>query len=325
MTHTSDRQVIAYYGHHKCASTWIMGILSCISREAGMRHLVVVDELAPHAVGPLRDRATLTTQENVFGRSAVRLHVDRAGAELVSCLTADREQAQALRPYRGFHVIRDPRDIIVSAYFSHRNSHPVDNLPRLAAHRARLREVPMAEGLLLEMEHSKTELLQIGDWDYTDPTVLELKMEDLTRDPYGVFISIFRHLELLTESEPVLAREQAKVWMFRLANRIARRAGQAKRFRRLRVTGESLLGVVYANRFEANTGGRSRGIEDATSHYRKGVAGDWVQHFAPAHAEAFADQFGDLLVKLGYEADDEWLGRASAGVHREPAAGSLHG
>src|SRR5580700_2887646 len=32
---------------------------------------------------------------------------------------------------KGFHVVRDPRDLIVSAYFSHLYSHPDQNWPRL--------------------------------------------------------------------------------------------------------------------------------------------------------------------------------------------------
>jgi hypothetical protein len=57
---------------------------------------------------------------------------------------------------------------------------------------------------------------------------------------------------------------------------------------------------VYANRFEAKTKGRRAGTEDTASHYRKGVAGDWVNHFTPEVAAAFEERFGDLPQKLGY-------------------------
>jgi hypothetical protein len=100
--------------------------------------------------------------------------------------------------------------------------------------------------------------------------------------------------------------------MGRLANRLARRRGLGWLRRRVPVTGEMLLGAVYARRFEAQTRGRNQGIEDVTSHYRKGVAGDWGHYFTSAHAETFADRFGDLLIKLGYEEDHSWVDRADA-------------
>jgi restriction endonuclease Mrr len=73
-------------------------------------------------------------------------------------------------------------------------------------------------------------------------------------------------------------------------------------------TGELVLGTVYAQRFETITKGRARGVENVMSHYRKGVAGDWINHFTRQHAEAFEASFGDLLTRLGYEEDSDWIG-----------------
>jgi hypothetical protein len=64
--------------------------------------------------------------------------------------------------------------------------------------------------------------------------------------------------------------------------------------------------VVAANRFEARTGGRKPGAEDLGSHERKGVAGDWKNHFTDRVAKAFKERYGELLVATGYEADDRW-------------------
>jgi lipopolysaccharide transport system ATP-binding protein len=63
--------------------------------------------------------------------------------------------------------------------------------------------------------------------------------------------------------------------------------------------------VVLANRFEARSG-RRRGEEDVASHERKGVAGDWKNHFTDKVAKAFKDRFGELLVATGYEKDSRW-------------------
>lgn len=40
--------------------------------------------------------------------------------------------------------------------------------------------------------------------------------------------------------------------------------------------------------------------------FRKGQAGDWRNHFTEAHKQAFKESTGDLLVRLGYEQDDDW-------------------
>ena len=42
---------------------------------------------------------------------------------------------------------------------------------------------------------------------------------------------------------------------------------------------------------------------------RKGIAGDWKNHFTRAHAEMFAEKYQDLLELLNYESDDSWVSR----------------
>jgi hypothetical protein len=40
--------------------------------------------------------------------------------------------------------------------------------------------------------------------------------------------------------------------------------------------------------------------------FRKGVPGNWRQHFTPRNRAAFKEATGDLLVRLGYEEDHDW-------------------
>ena len=302
----APHDVLAYYGHHKCASTWIDGIMHSVVDEIGLEYVGVHDVLTPSAVGLLAETPDTPVR---FERSDLRDYVDRRGAQFVTCHTADRLQADILNPSRAFHVIRDPRDIIVSAYFSHRDSHATALWPRLEKHREALRAVPESEGLHLEMAFSAVELQQIGDWNYKNEAVLELKMEELIAHPYDGFVRIFRHLGLLLDEEPVRSTEQLRVFMTRLLNRFAKRRSLGRIARSMPATGEIVLGAVYAQRFETQTRGRARGVEDTTSHYRKGIAGDWLNHFKREHAEAFNGRFGDLLVRLGYEDSAEWFDR----------------
>jgi hypothetical protein len=307
----------AYFGHHKCASTWVWQLVQRVSREIGLHHYSVLDELTPLARGPLMSYSTRDRgKEHLRGkveRARLRERAEAAGAEFVSCITADREQLEALAPTRGFHVIRDPRDIIVSGYFSHRNARPAHHpgaggwaLPHIAEHRERLLGVSKEEGLVLEMDFARQEMLDLVEWDYDRPEILELRLEDLSARPYEGFIRVFRHLGLLPDDEPTAGRELAGVWLRRTLNRVASRRGLRRLRRPMPATGEILLGAVYGQRFEANTKGRRAGVEDTASHYRKGVAGDWVNHFSPVHVDAFEQRHPGLLQQRGYESSDDW-------------------
>jgi hypothetical protein len=307
----APQEVLAYYGHHKCASSWIASVLSRIMDEVGIRYVGAYDMLSPLAPGQL----TIEWEPTVpFDRAELRAQVDARGADFVTVGSADRQLAEILRPARAFHVIRDPRDLIVSGYFSHRNSHPTEGWPHLQAHRAALQAVSPEKGLLLEMEFAKVALLQIGDWDYTNDSVLELRMEELILYPYDAFLQIFRHLGLLSDVEPTRAAQQIPVWTSRLLNRLSKRRPFGGLKRKIPTTGEIVLSAVYARRFEAQTQGRERGVENTMSHYRKGVSGDWVNHFRPQHAEAFDSQFDGLLVRLGYEENSDWIARVHGPV-----------
>ena len=55
--------------------------------------------------------------------------------------------------------------------------------------------------------------------------------------------------------------------------------------------------------------GRDPGQSDPTQHIRKGVAGDWLNHFSREAAELFDQLAGDTLVHLGYEKDRGWVDR----------------
>jgi hypothetical protein len=289
----------AYFGHHKCGSTWVWQLVERVTREIGLRHYLVLAARTAQGRGPLTGYPGRAT----FEPRALRERAKEAGAGFVSCINANREQMETLTPSRAFHVIRDPRDIIVSGFFSHRNSHPTDGLPELAAHRERLRAASKDEGLVLEMDFARSDLLDLADWDYGRPDVLEVRLEDLAARPYEGFIRIFEHLALLGGEEPTAGGDLVRVWLRRTLNRLSDRRMLSALRRPMPATGEILLGAVYGHRFEAKTRGRRAGAEDTRSHYRKGLAGDWVNHFTPAHLDAFNERFDGLLQQLGYEAD----------------------
>ncbi len=70
--------------------------------------------------------------------------------------------------------------------------------------------------------------------------------------------------------------------------------------------------------------GRSAGLEDRSHFIRKGVAGDWENHFTPEAARVFDQHAGEELVRLGYERDRSWIARLgeTESAHPESARSS---
>jgi hypothetical protein len=250
------RKLLAYFGHHKCATQWMKAILAEVCTITG-RELVV------HS-GP-----------RTFGGDLGAAIPDPEGTVLCY-VNADRHHVDTLGPLRGFHIVRDPRDIVVSAYFSHLYSHP--EYLHLAEYREQLRSVSEEEGLLLEIDKRRHEFRMMFEWDYERPDILELRMEDVTVESAPAVSRILSFLGLGADD----GLDQATV-----------------------------AAIVERNAFEAKAG-RAPGTEDVRSHYRKGVAGDWVEHFTERHVEYFKDHYNDLLLKLGYEDDPDWDRRLRA-------------
>lgn len=254
-----NKPLFVYFGHHKCATNYIRGVV--------------------HGVCQVLD----FKDTNVPGLKTIggdlKKYINENNINFLALTNANRRVAGELENVPAFHVIRDPRDIVVSAYFSHRYSHSTKKWDKLIGHREQLKQATLEEGLMLELEFSRQNLQAIGRWDYSLPNVLEIKMEDLTRDPERYFFEIFKHLDLLSESK----KQDGKV------------------------TGKQLSKIIQKNRFEKKSRGRLPGEEDVTSHYRKGISGDWKNYFSREHIRFFKENYNDVLLKLGYESDPDWI------------------
>ncbi|MGH8903698.1 MAG: sulfotransferase domain-containing protein [Egibacteraceae bacterium] len=109
----------------------------------------------------------------------------------------DRASLDDVNDYRAFHIIRDPRDILVSQYYSHRDSHPCADW--LSHEREVLRQLCFDEGiryLICDSPLYRRTLAEIKSWDYSDERILEGRFETLTRRPFEQFKSICRFLEM---------------------------------------------------------------------------------------------------------------------------------
>jgi hypothetical protein len=184
-------------------------------------------------------------------------------------LTREQFESVAVPPgSRRFVVIRDLRDTLVSAYFSLRYSHAPMS-PQLQEVRRTLSGLSQEKGLVHLFDVWLPNEAQI-QWSWLAAGEPLIRYEDL----------LVRDVEIL---ERVLIGTCA-----------------------LPVTSERLREIVLANRFEAWTKGRPRGQEDSASHERKGIVGDWKNHFTDPFRRDFKLRYGSVLIATGYERDFNW-------------------
>lgn len=235
----------------KTASSWLRQILSDprTYRYSGLRMTL-----------PPVDHRTLWEKRLDFGLTP---------GTLVSPLYVAWEGYASLRPptaHTVFFVMRDPRDLIVSWYFSARFSHPVEGNPPLAAARAALERLDADAGLHYSIDY----LGQYGiyhaleTWHAAaarDASILLLRFEDLTGPQQAeVFEQFLVHCDIRMPA---------------------------------RVRGELLADWAFKQLARAQPA-------TAVGHYRKGAAGDWRNHFTSAHEQRMLRLAPGLLATLGY-------------------------
>jgi hypothetical protein len=284
----------AFFGHHKCATGWINKILSEMCFHLGRRFLRV-------------------NQEKEFDhRESLAAYLQNSKTELVAYNNAKAEHVQQLPLHSGVHVVRDPRDILVSAYFSHLHSHQTKHWPELIPHRERLQELSEEEGLFCEMDFSHQQFEDMLKWNYAQENVLELKMEELTQAPVQGFREIMEFLGWLAAPKGDVERWKERALL--LINRVTYKAHHTLSPALIPPYLHSLSGLspggverfVKRYSFSKLSGGREKGEENKKSHYRKGKAGDWKNHFTDEHRRVFKERYNDVLVELGYETDANW-------------------
>lgn len=229
---------ILFLGHHKCASTWMFQILAEIATQIN--------------VGISQGNENNSDLIHVYSNSSIN-------------------SLSSYTNYKAIHLIRDPRDVVVSGYHSHKTSHwLVPDWKDLHDVRKKLNEIPLVEGIFIEIEFLRKTFNEMYTFTYNDPHILELKFEDIETPEFYSKIYSFLNLESYNFST------------------------------------EQFNTIVEKNSFHNLSGGRAIGHEDRSSHYRKGLSGEWIQYFSPEIKEYFKSKFGALLVKLGYEEDNDW-------------------
>ncbi len=215
---------------------------------------------------------------------SVGLTLAASGIDLQSCHWPTIAQGQLASPLystgagkwqlvstaddRAFVVIRDPRDIVVSLVYSVSLSHAPTPITLL-----------LRDPLATATERNK---LQIGMF-------LLAQWSEYLRSWKGA--ADFENVHL-TRYENLIADLPGE--LARLCDSLHCHAPQ------------SALDAIARDHSFAARAGRQPGDENPFSHRRKGIAGDWRNHFNRETAHLFEDIFPGLLTDLGYESATTW-------------------
>ena len=164
-------------------------------------------------------------------------------------------------------IIRDLRDTLISGYFSMRDTHdPNDAISKLRSH---LKSVSTEEGLIYLMDQwlNPSASIQRTWIEAAEPIV---RLEDFMSKPADTLRSVLN-----------------TGWGVQISSFQARK-------------------LIRHHSFERYSKGRKPGEEDTSSHYRKGVHGDWRNYFTPRVVAEFKTRFNPILLKTGYENSPDW-------------------
>lgn len=236
--------------HHKTGTVWMDGVFKPIAEDLGARY-VNLHAGRGHPGALDRGPFILFSSNSDFSACGSLL---------------DREDVRVL------HLIRDPRDVVISAMHYHRASReswlhePIPGYDDLTYQQA-LQQLPTRFAqYVFEMENSSASTLRdMVSWDYGRTNCFETRYEDLRQDTQ------LRTWQRVMTFLGFDAREQA----------------------------------IGSQRFWHNSlfGGLSR---LGNRHVRSGAVAQWRREFTPELADAFLERFPRTLLSLGYETSDAW-------------------
>lgn len=227
--------------HHKTGTVWLHSIFHAICRYHSLIYYRGKQDGTP-------------AQYDVFLQNKSMFDLDNIGV-----------------PYRGIHLIRDPRDVIISGCFYHRKStepwlhRSRKDLQGLTYHQKINSYENIDDQIIFEMGMAgRNNIRDMLNWDYSRSCFFELKYENLIEDiDLTLFHELFVFLGFPGSVIP------------------------------------SLLAIAYNK--SLFSGQHSKSI-----HIRSGTVNQWKKYFKPIHKDRFLELYGDTLIRLGYEKDDNW-------------------
>ncbi len=243
-TDNSRQKLIVHCCYHKVGTAWFIRVLRKIARYYGLNFQCCL-------------QSELKRNTDIFMEYTSRLDIEK------------------LPDYVGSHIIRDPRDVVISAYFYHLwTKEEWAHIPRKSlknlSYQEYLNSLNQEEGLIAEMQGISKEVIEeMSCWDYNNPNFFEFKYEDIIRNEEKVFYEIFEHYNF---NEKAIQNCITIAEKFNFKNQSKRNIGAIKQ----------------------------------NSHLRSGKIGEWQELFTENHKQQFKELFGDILIKLGYETSNDW-------------------
>ena len=253
--------LIIHCCHHKVGTAWFKNIFGVISTYYGLPFNTNDTSLIP------------------------------AGPSLFVDDHAKMDWSQFSRPYRGSHMIRDPRDMVVSGYHYHLWTEekwattpinalgpdmvdywrllPVKQIENMS-YKEYLNSLQHDEGIKAEIQRaSSTDIRDMINWDYDNPNFFEFKYEKIMQEEQAVFEDLFSHLGF--------SRQAVK----------------------------KCVSLALEFSFQKQSG-RKPGKVSNRSHLRSGKSEQWKNEFSPENRAYFKQLHGDDLIKLEYETSLHW-------------------
>jgi Sulfotransferase domain len=242
ITRGSPGPTIFHITLHKAGSQWIRHLLS---------------KCAPERI----------VQPDIGGAAFLKHPIKEGHIYPALCITKrDFDRVSKPKNSKRFVILRDLRDVLVSAYFSLKYSHPEQG--EISEIRESLNAMSSEEGMLWLLKGWLSGEAKIFS-SWLNSRENWIRYEDLLENDIAI-------LEDVLIDQCCLNIDRA---LFR----------------------EHVLSCRFAH-----LSGRIPGQEDIHSHYRKGIAGDWRNHFSPKIKRIFKWLYGSLLVQSGYEKNDRW-------------------
>jgi len=171
-------------------------------------------------------------------------------------------------PQKAFFVTRDPRDLVVSWYFSTKKSHTARKGTRFYRIRKKLQDLPFKEGLkcVIDFYEKSRKFDMLRTWvpeNLNDDNIKMMRYEDFAGpNAYEVFRELFEFLDI-------------------------------------KIPEDEFIQLVDSYSFKSLTG-RKPGEEKKDSHLRSGTSGDWKKYFDEELLQYFKNAEDGLTKELGY-------------------------
>ncbi|HEU4719535.1 MAG TPA: sulfotransferase domain-containing protein [Bacteroidia bacterium] len=248
---------------HKTGSQWVRAFMSdpLIRQKTGLEVHTYMKSM-PEGVDSRKVDERFFDQPFPLKKIVSPLYLSRQGYESIP----------KPESFASFYIYRNPRDILISYYFSVRETHAPNE--KLSKARSELQQLGAEEGLIYAIDSMNEQgyFRALSSWfekpvtaDEGSGKMKKFRFEDLTDFSTGLIAELFLHCSIRLSKNELASIESA---------------------------------YSFAS-MQKKDGRKEKG------HYRSGVHGEWKKYFTERVTEKFTAVTGDLYSRMGYEESDK--------------------